>query len=113
MVFGNQKPKAAEEIRFIHIQVVGEDALIELVEDRYGVKLSAGDIVVSAFGSDLFIVAIRKLSGFLVELIEVGIGGKQGWKKIELSSGSDRNSKISWNQGEPPRPLISEYIMGR
>jgi hypothetical protein len=43
------------------------------MKDRDRVELSAGKIIVAAFASNLFIIPVRKLGGFLIELVQVGI----------------------------------------
>ena len=73
MVFLYQDAEAAEEVRFIRAQLVGKNSLIELMKNRHRVKFSAGKIIVAAFASDLLIVSVCKLGGFLIELVQMGI----------------------------------------
>lgn len=76
------------------------------MKDRDRVELSAGKIIVAAFASNLFIIPVRKLGGFLIELVQVSVRGKERGKKIKLGTGSYGDSEIAWNQEAPPKPMV-------
>jgi hypothetical protein len=88
------------------VEVVGKNALVELVKHRHRVKLSAGKIIVAALASNLLIVPVCKLGGFLIELVQVSVRGKERGKKIKLGTGSYGDSEIAWNQEAPPKPMV-------